>query len=538
MEVGSIIETNIVDINSNGEGIGKFENATVFIKMFKNAAYLDKVKIKITEIKKNYFIGEVVEVIEESPYKRDTRSFENDGIQLAELYNIDYDKQIEYKKNLILNNLKRIGKIEIEDLTVNKSDLIYHYRNKLELKVDENSNLAYYSRLSGKNEPVLKNSLASIEIEKTLKELAGILKKYRVKTYDLSTCKGDIKNITLRSNYKGEVMLIFTVNKKDFKNSNDIFKEVFGIERVIGIFVSENKKKDSRIMGDVVELVYGKDEFLEKIGEYVFKISPKSFFQINSTMVEKLYEKVASYLKNDRENTILDLYCGVGTISIYVSKYVNKVVGVEISQSSIKDAMINKELNSCPNVEFIRGKSEDKIQGIIKDYKAETVIVDPTRKGLEKSLIEVISKSQVEKVIYVSCNPATLARDLKLFTENGFEVVEVEGYDMFPNTVHVETVALLSKLDVDKHIDVEIKLDELDLTSAESKASYAQIKEYILEKFDLKVSTLYIAQIKKKCGIVLRENYNKSKKEKQVIPQCTQEKEEAIMDALRHFKMI
>ena len=267
MEVGSIIEANIVDINSNGEGIGKFENATVFIKMFKNAAYLDKVKIKITEIKKNYFIGEVVEVIEESPYKRDTRSFENDGIQLAELYNIDYDKQIEYKKNLILNNLKRIGKIEIEDLTVNKSDLIYHYRNKLELKVDENSNLAYYSRLSGKNEPVLKNSLASIEIEKTLKELAGILKKYRVKTYDLSTCKGDIKNITLRSNYKGEVMLIFTVNKKDFKNSNDIFKEVFGIERVIGIFVSENKKKDSRIMGDVVELVYRKDEFLEKIGE-------------------------------------------------------------------------------------------------------------------------------------------------------------------------------------------------------------------------------------------------------------------------------
>ena len=163
-------------------------------------------------------------------------------------------------------------------------------------------------------------------------------------------------------------------------------------------------------------------------------------------MVEKLYEKVASYLQNDRENTILDLYCGVGTISIYVSKYANKVVGVEISQSSIKDAMINKELNSCQNVEFIRGKSEDKIQGIIKDYKAETVIVDPTRKGLEKSLIEVISKSQVEKVIYVSCNPATLARDLKLFTENGFEVVEVEGYDMFPNTVHVECIALIQRV--------------------------------------------------------------------------------------------
>ena len=140
------------------------------------------------------------------------------------------------------------------------------------------------------------------------------------------------------------------------------------------------------------------------------------------------------------------MYCGVGTISIYVSKYVKKVVGVEVSKSSIKDATVNKELNSCQNVEFIRGKSEDKIQSIIKDYKAETVIVDPPRKGLEKSLIEVISKSQVEKVIYVSCNPTTLVRDLKLFTENGFEVVEVEGYDMFPNTVHVETVVLMYRI--------------------------------------------------------------------------------------------
>ena len=177
MEVGSIIEANIVDINSNGEGIGKFENATVFIKMFKNAAYLDKVKIKITEIKKNYFIGEVVEVIEESPYKRDTRSFENDGIQLAELYNIDYDKQIEYKKNLILNNLKRIGKIEIEDLTVNKSDLIYHYRNKLELKVDENSNLAYYSRLSGKKWTCIEKLTCEYWNRKNFKRVGGHIEK-------------------------------------------------------------------------------------------------------------------------------------------------------------------------------------------------------------------------------------------------------------------------------------------------------------------------------------------------------------------------
>ena len=166
------------------------------------------------------------------------------------------------------------------------------------------------------------------------------------------------------------------------------------------------------------------------------------------------------------------------------------------------------------------------------------MIIDPPRKGCSKETIDAIVTIAPKRLVYVSCDPATLARDVKILSDSGYKLELVQPVDLFPQTVHVETVALLSKLDVDKHIDVEIKLDELDLTSAESKATYAQIKEYILEKFDLKVSTLYIAQIKKKCGIVLREHYNKSKKEKQAIPQCTLEKEEAIMDALKHFKMI
>lgn len=169
---------------------------------------------------------------------------------------------------------------------------------------------------------------------------------------------------------------------------------------------------------------------------------------------------------------------------------------------------------------------------------ANVVVVDPPRKGCDEKVLETIVSMNPERIVYVSCNPSTLARDLDYLNVHGFKCVEAQPVDMFPHSTHVETVALLSKLDVDKHIDVEIKLDELDLTSAESKATYAQIKEYVLEKFGLKVSTLYIAQIKKKCGIELREHYNKSKKDNQAIPQCTPEKEEAIMDALRHFKMI
>ena len=196
---------------------------------------------------------------------------------------------------------------------------------------------------------------------------------------------------------------------------------------------------------------------------------------------------------------------------------------------------------------LFRSKAEEVLPGYYADYAkahpgeqahADVIVVDPPRKGCEESLLETMVQMQPERIVYVSCDSATLARDLKYLCGNGYELVKVRAVDQFSQTVHIETVALLSKLDVDKHIDVEIKLDELDLTSAESKATYAQIKEYILEKFNLKVSTLYIAQIKKKCGIVLREHYNKSKKEKRVIPQCTPEKEEAIMNALRHFKMI
>ena len=245
---------------------------------------------------------------------------------------------------------------------------------------------------------------------------------------------------------------------------------------------------------------------------------------------------------------ILDLYCGVGSIGICCATSAKYILGIERVHDAIVDANRNAVINNLINIRFLEGKAEEVLPMLAAGYgdldlvklvqNANTVILDPPRAGCEKSLIDSVLKVSPEKIVYVSCDPATLARDLKIFAENGYELVEVSLFDMFPWSVHVETVALLSKLDVDKHINIEIELDELDLTSAESKATYAQIKEYVWNKFELKVPTLYIAQIKRKCGIELREHYSKSKKEKQIIPQCTPEKEEAIMDALRHFKMI
>ena len=317
--------------------------------------------------------------------------------------------------------------------------------------------------------------------------------------------------------------------------------------RIVGLSMNINEGSGNAILGRETRCLYGKDSIEDKIGELSFSISAPSFYQVNPMQTEKIYGKALEYAALTGEETVWDCYCGIGTISLFLAQKAKQVYGLEIVPEAIENAKKNAEKNGLHNTEFFVGAAEEVLPKWVEEQKREgkdvgnlvdVVSLDPPRKGCDEACLSAVLELSPKRIVYVSCDPGSLARDMKYLREGGYELEKWVGIDNFPRTGHVETVALLSKLDVDKHIDVEIKLDELDLTSAESKASYAQIKEYILEKFDLKVSTLYIAQIKKKCGIVLREHYNKSKKEKQIIPQCTPEKEEAIMDALRHFKMI
>ena len=310
----------------------------------------------------------------------------------------------------------------------------------------------------------------------------------------------------------------------------DLEGEITGIIHLVNDEVSDDVKAERQ------EILFGRDYINEELLGLKFKITIFSFFQTNSLGAEVLYSKVREYVGNNEGNVVYDLYSGTGTIGQIISPVAKKVIGIEIVEEAVTSANENAKLNGLTNTEFLAG-DVFKVLDEVKE-KPDFIILDPPRDGVSPKALKRVISYGVRDIVYIACKPTSLVRDIPEFEEAGYRVKKVCLCDMFPETLHVETVALLSKLDVDKHIDVEIKLDELDLTSAESKASYAQIKEYILEKFDLKVSTLYIAQIKKKCGIVLRENYNKSKKEKQVIPQCTPEKEEAIMDALRHFKMI
>lgn len=300
--------------------------------------------------------------------------------------------------------------------------------------------------------------------------------------------------------------------------------------------------------------MFGPGYLEDKIGEVTFQISPQSFFQVNPSQTEVLYKKALEFAGLTGHETVWDLYCGIGTISLFLARSAKKVYGVEIIPAAIEDARGNAARNGLDNTEFFVGKAEEVLpewyekRDSKEERHADVIVVDPPRKGCDSVLLDTITAMHPDRIVYVSCDSATLARDLKYLTEKvcsegkegeyRYQVEKVQPVDMFPWSAHVETVVLLSKLKVDHHIEIELKMDELDLTAAESKATYDEIKAYVLNKYGLKVSQLYIAQIKRKCGIIERKNYNVSKKEDTKVPQCPPEKEAAIMDALKHFQMI
>ena len=295
-------------------------------------------------------------------------------------------------------------------------------------------------------------------------------------------------------------------------------------------------------MGRKIVNLFGRNYIRDYIKDVEFNISPKSFFQVNPIQTEKLYEKALEYAGLTGNEVVWDLYCGIGTISLFLARNAKKVYGVEIISDAIEDAKRNAKLNNIDNTEFFVGKSEEVFVNYYKtnkDHLPDVVVVDPPRKGCERILLEKIASVNPEKIVYVSCDSATLGRDVAILEENGYKLMKACPVDMFPHTEHVETVCLLSKLHEAKHhINVKVDMDELDLTSAEAKATYKEIEEWVQEHYGFHVTNLNIAQVKQKHGIIERENYNKPKSKNSRQPGCPEEKVKAIEEALKFFQMI
>ena len=493
--------------------------------------------------------GEVkqLELVEPSPIETADvcRHFRQCGG--CSILSIPYEKQLEIKKDQVLDLFDKAGLKDYEFVGINPSPSSVAYRNKMEYTFGDeykDGPLSLGMHKVGRFIDIVTVDDCRIvdqDFKTIMTRTRDFFEEKGLPYYRSFNHQGYLRHLVVRKGENTGELMVNIVTSSQLDYNMDEYKDfLLGLDldsELVGVLHTINDGLADAVQCDEMRILYGRDYFYEEVLGLRFKVSPFSFFQTNTKGAEALYT-IARKFAGDRGHgkVVFDLYSGTGTIGQLMAKTAKKVYGIELVEEAVFAANQNAVLNNLDNCEFIAGDVAKVVSSLPE--KPELIIVDPPRAGILGNGVKDIAEFGAKEIVYVSCNPRSLVENVVEFEARGYKLDKLELMDLFPNTPHVETVALLSKLDVDKHRNIEIELDELDLTSAESKATYAQIKEYVWNKFELKISTLYIAQIKRKCGIELREHYNKSKKEKQIIPQCTPEKEEAIMDALRHFKMI
>ncbi|HEW1579411.1 TPA: 23S rRNA (uracil(1939)-C(5))-methyltransferase RlmD [Streptococcus pneumoniae] len=542
LKKNDIVEVEIVDLTHEGAGVAKVDGLVFFVE---NALPSEKILMRVLKVNKKIGFGKVEKYLVQSPHRNQDLDLAYLRSGIADLGHLSYPEQLKFKTKQVKDSLYKIA--GIADVEVAETLGMEHpvkYRNKAQVPVRRVNGVletGFFRKNSHNLMPLEDFFIQDPVIDQVVVALRDLLRRFDLKPYDEKEQSGLIRNLVVRrGHYSGQIMVVLvTTRPKVFRVDQLIEQVIKQFPEIVSVMQNINDQNTNAIFGKEWRTLYGQDYITDQMLGNDFQIAGPAFYQFNTEMAEKLYQTAIDFAELKKDDVIIDAYSGIGTIGLSVAKHVKEVYGVELIPEAVENSKKNAQLNNISNAHYVCDTAENAMKNWLKDGIQPTVIlVDPPRKGLTESFIKASAQTGADRIAYISCNVATMARDIKLYQELGYELKKVQPVDLFPQTHHVETVALLSKLDVDKHISVEIELDEMNLTSAESKATYAQIKEYVWNKFELKVSTLYIAQIKKKCGIELREHYNKSKKDKQIIPQCTPEKEEAIMDALRHFKMI
>lgn len=458
----------------------------------------------------------------------------------CQLTNMSYEQQLEYKQTKVI---KLLGKFSHVNRIIGMNSP-YNYRNKVQAAFGRTkSGMIISGVYQSSTHNIVKVDSCLIEDKKadeiivTIREL---IKSFHLTIYDENKRTGFLRHVLIKRAFgTGEIMVVLVTGSPVFKSKNDFCKALRKLHPEITTIIQNiNNNFTSLVLGDKEIILYGSGYITDELLGYKFRISPKSFYQINYEGTKILYSKAMEFADISKEDIVIDAYAGVGTIGIIASQYAKEVISVELNKDAVNDAKINASINNISNITFFCADATEFIEGAAKDnVKIDIVLMDPPRAGSTVSFMKSVCKLSPEKVVYISCNPETLARDLLYFSKNGYKVKKIQPVDMFPHTNHVETVVQLVRKNPDTHIDFEISLDEFDLTAAESKATYQEIKDYVFDKYGLKVSSLYISQVKTKCGIIERENYNKGEG-KSRVPQCPPEKEKAIINALKHFKMI
>lgn len=435
------------DLGINGEGIGKVNGYTLFID---GGLPEERVRVKVIKTKKNYGYGKLVEVMEPSSNRREPVCPIAKRCGGCQVQHLAYEAQLAYKQKKVADILERIG--GMEHVTVHETigmDEPYYYRNKVQFPVGESKDggidIGFYAMRSHQIITTDKCYIQQPINEEVIRRVREYMETYHIRPYNEYKHQGLVRHIVTRvSHHTGEMMVGLVINGRSLPHSEALVESLRQIASVSGIYMSVNMEKTNVIMGDSIRMLWGKETITDYIGDTAYHISPLSFYQVNPIQTEKLYNKVLEYARLTGEETLWDAYCGIGTISLFLAKHCKKVLGVEIVPQAIEDAKANAKLNGITNAEFYVGKAERVITDMYKEgIKADILVVDPPRKGCDGELLETIMDMKPERVVYVSCDPATMARDLKVLRKGGYEVKEVQPVDMFGHTVHVETVTVL-----------------------------------------------------------------------------------------------
>ena len=418
----------------------------------------------------------------------------------------------------------------------------WHYRNKAIATFAMQRGklvLGLYAEGSHRVLPGCRCLLQSEVLNRTLSAVLDAARACRWVAYDEDRGTGLVRHAVLRTSREGKVLVTLVTARPELPGSRNFCTALRkAAPWVVGIVQNVNPTQTSAVLGNREKTLFGRDFVADTLCGLQFAISSRSFYQVNPVQTEVLYRTALELAALTGKETVIDAYCGIGTIGLCAAARAGRVIGVERNPAAARDAAANARRNRIANAEFVCADATEWMMQQADKLRPDVIFLDPPRAGSTPECNAAVAKMNPRRVIYVSCDPETLARDIVLFGRNGYRARRCLPVDLFPHTKHVETVVLLSKLNTKQHIEVELNLDELDLTSAESKATYDEIKAYVLEKHGLKVSSLYISQVKRKCGLDVGQNYNLSKKEDAKVSQCPPEKEAAIMDALKHFQMI
>ena len=546
LQKNQLLTLRIERLSNDGSGVAhSSEGEAVFVP---GTAPGDEAQVRIVKDCGRYAFGILDKLLTPSPDRIPVDCAVAGPCGGCSLRHLDYAAELRAKQESVADAFRRIGGLDVPVLDALPSPEVDRYRNKVQFPVGRDKDgapcIGFYAGRTHRIVPCPDCKLQPGVLNDIGNTLCAFFAAHGIQPYDEERGKGLVRHIFLRRGaHSGQIMVCLVCTRSKLPHSDELvalLREKF--RDIATILINVNAKKTNVILGEESVTLYGPGCIEDTLCGVPVRLGPLSFYQVNTLAAERLYGVAAEYAQLEPDDVLLDLYCGMGTIGLSMAGHCRELIGVEIIPEAIDSAKANAarmgDAVAAKSRFFCADAGEAAARLAAEGLRPDVIMLDPPRKGCDETTLSAVVQMSPRRVVYVSCNPSTAARDAAWLGQHGYRAEKVQPVDLFPRTKHVEAVLLLTKLNVERHIEVDVSMDELDVTATESKATYNEIRDYVWEHHQLKISNLYIAQVKQKYGIIERENYHKAKNENAKQPQCPKEKADAIVEALKHFQMI